>query len=41
MLSKNIIFKNFLKVKNKKKIKKDFQNLLKDQPLFFKTLQTK
>ena len=41
MLSKNIIFKNFLKVKNKKKIKKDFQNLLKDQPLFFKTLQPK
>ncbi|MDB9718916.1 glucose-6-phosphate isomerase [Candidatus Pelagibacter sp.] len=41
MLSKNIIFKNFLKIKNKKKIKKDFQNLLKDQPLFFKTLQPK
>ena len=41
MLSNNIIFKNFLEVKNKKKIKKDFQNLLKDQPLFFKSLQPK
>ena len=41
MLSKNIIFKNFLNTGNNKKIKKDLKNLLKDQPLFFKTLKPK
>ena len=41
MLSKNIIFKNFLNTGNNKKIKKDLKNLLKDQPLFFKTLRPK
>ena len=36
-----MIFKNFLNNKNKnnKKIKKNFQNLLKDQPLFFESLK--
>ena len=39
MLSKNIVFKNFLNNKSKKKVKKDFEDLLKDQPLLFKTLK--
>ena len=34
-----MIFKNFLNIKNNKKIKKDFQKLLKDQPLIFRTLK--
>ena len=34
-----MIFKNFLNIKNNKTIKKDFLNLLKDQPLLFKTLK--
>tara|TARA_B100000787_G_scaffold15266_1_gene10889 strand:- start:1719 stop:2861 length:1143 start_codon:yes stop_codon:yes gene_type:complete len=34
-----MIFKNYLNIKNNKKIKRDFQNLLKDQPLLFKTLK--
>ena len=34
-----MIFKNFLNIKNNKIIKKDFQNLLKDQPQFFETLK--
>ena len=34
-----MIFKNFLNIKNNKTIKKDFLNLLKEQPLFFKTLK--
>ncbi len=34
-----MIFKNFLNIKNNKIIKKDFQNLLKDQPLFFQSLK--
>ena len=34
-----MIFKNFLNIGNNKKIKKDFQSLLKDQPLLFKTLK--
>ena len=34
-----MIFKNFLNIKNNKKIKKDFLNLLKDQPRFFETLK--
>jgi len=41
MLSKNIVFKNFLNTGNNKKIKKDLKNLLKNQPLFFKTLKPK
>ena len=41
MLSKNIVFKNFLNIGNNKKIKKDLKNLLKNQPLFFKTLKPK
>ena len=34
-----MIFKNFLNVKNNKIIKKDFLNLLKDQPQLFETLK--
>jgi glucose-6-phosphate isomerase len=34
-----MIFKNFLNIKNNKIIKKDFLNLLKDQPTFFETLK--
>ena len=34
-----MIFKNFLNIKKNKLIKKDFQNLLKDQPQLFKTLK--
>ena len=34
-----MIFKNFLNIKNNKTIKKDFINLLKDQPRFFETLK--
>jgi glucose-6-phosphate isomerase len=34
-----MIFKNFLNIKNNKKIKKDFQNLLKNQPLILETLK--
>ena len=34
-----MIFKNFLNIKNNKIIKKDFQKLLKDQPLIFRTLK--
>ena len=34
-----MIFKNFLNIKNNKTIKKDFINLLKDQPQFFETLK--
>jgi glucose-6-phosphate isomerase len=39
MLTKNINFKNFKKVKKVKKVNKIFENLLKDQPLFFETLK--
>ena len=34
-----MIFKNFLNIKNNKKVKKDFQNLLKHQPSLFETLK--
>ena len=34
-----MIFKNFLKIINNKKVKKDFQDLLKNQPLFFDSLK--
>ena len=34
-----MIFRNFLNFKNSKKIKKNFINLLKDQPLLFETLK--
>jgi len=34
-----MIFKNFLNIKNNKTIKKDFLNLLKNQPQFFETLK--
>ncbi|MDA9659089.1 glucose-6-phosphate isomerase [Candidatus Pelagibacter sp.] len=34
-----MIFKNFLNIKNNKTIKKDFLNLLKNQPPFFETLK--
>ena len=34
-----MIFKNFLNIKNNKAIKKNFQDLLKNQPLFFETLK--
>jgi len=34
-----MIFKNFLDIKNNKKIKKDFLSLLKDQPALFETLK--
>jgi len=39
MLTKNINFKNFSKIKKKKNIKKDFENLIKNQPLLFETLK--
>ena len=35
-----MIFKNFLNIKNNKLIKKDFLNLLKNQPPLFKTLKS-
>jgi|TARA_B110000238_G_scaffold183415_1_gene209945 glucose-6-phosphate isomerase len=35
-----MLFKNFLNNKNNRAIKKDFINLLKDQPQFFKTLKS-
>ena len=34
-----MIFKNFLNIKNNKKIKKDFINLIKYQPQLFETLK--
>ena len=34
-----MIFTNFLNIKNNKIIKKDFLNLLKNQPLLFETLK--
>lgn len=34
-----MILKNFLNIKNNKIIKKDFLNLLKDQPQLFETLK--
>ena len=34
-----MIFKNFLNIKKNLKIKKDFKNLLKNQPIFFETLK--
>ena len=34
-----MIFKNFLKVKNNKKVKKDFQDLLKNEPPCFDSLK--
>jgi len=34
-----MIFKNFLNIESNKKIKKDFQDLLKNQPLFFESLK--
>jgi glucose-6-phosphate isomerase len=34
-----MIFKNFLNIKNKKKIKKDFLNLVKNHPPLFETLK--
>ena len=34
-----MIFKNFLNIKNNKTIKKDFLNLIKDQPQLFETLK--
>ena len=34
-----MIFKNFLNIKKNLKIKKNFQNLLKNQPVFFETLK--
>ena len=34
-----MIFKNFLNINNTKIIKKDFLNLLKNQPKFFETLK--
>jgi glucose-6-phosphate isomerase len=34
-----MIFKNFLNIKNNKTIKKDFLNLIKEQPLLFETLK--
>ena len=34
-----MIFKNFLNIKKDLKINKDFQNLLKNQPLLFETLK--
>jgi glucose-6-phosphate isomerase len=39
MLTRCINFKNFLNIKKNTKIKKDFKNLLKNQPLFFETLK--
>ena len=35
-----MIFKSFLNIKNNKTIKKDFLNLLKEQPLLFETLKS-
>ena len=35
-----MIFKNFLNIKNNKTIKKDFLNLLKNQPPLFETLKS-
>jgi glucose-6-phosphate isomerase len=34
-----MIFKNFLNIKNNKQVKKDFNNLLKDQPKLLETLK--
>ena len=34
-----MIFKNFLNIKKNSKIRKNFQNLLKNQPLLFDTLK--
>ena len=34
-----MIFKNFLNIKNSKKIKKDFLNLIQNQPALFETLK--
>ena len=34
-----MIFKNFLNIKKKKTIKKDFLNLLKNQPQLFESLK--
>ena len=34
-----MIFKNFLNIKNNKTIKKDFLNLIKNQPSLFETLK--
>ena len=39
MITKNIFFKSFLNIKKNKKITKDFQKLLKDQPSLFETLK--
>ena len=39
MITKNIFFKSFLNIKKNKKITKDFQKLLKDQPPLFETLK--
>ena len=39
MITKNIVFKSFLNIKKNKKITKDFQKLLKDQPPLFETLK--
>jgi len=35
-----MIFKNFLNIKNNKKIKKDFASLLKNQPTLFETFKS-
>ena len=39
MLTKNILFKSFPNTKNYKKIKKNFQNLIENQPKLFDTLK--
>ena len=39
MLTKNILFKGFPNTKNYKKIKKNFQNLIENQPKLFDTLK--
>jgi glucose-6-phosphate isomerase len=39
MLTKNILFKSFPNTKNDKKIKKNFQNLIENQPKLFNTLK--
>ena len=39
MLTKSILFKSFLNPKNHKEIKKDFQNIIKNQPHFFESLK--
>jgi len=39
MLTKNINFKNFSNIKKKKKIKKNFKNLIKNKPLIFKNIK--